>query len=156
MIMIMSCCVLSVYQIIFSLKYMPGDIFYNTYAFAFSGFFGSITGSPLLACVGLKRLFLIGFVMGSVGSLLMTFYSQAGNLTAAFLLLTTFGYAFSFLGCYMGIALVFPTVLKSSAMGFVNFFARLAGVFAPVVAEVRPPINLIILVASSVVGGVLS
>ena len=134
---------------------MPGDIFYNTYAFSFAGLVGSLLGAPLLSGIGLKKLFLLGFTMGSIGSLLLTFFGT-GNLAAVFILLTIFGYAFSFLGCYMGIALLFPTVLKSSAMGYVNFFARLAGVFAPVVAEVRPPINLIILIASSVIAGILS
>ena len=134
---------------------MPGDIFYNTYAFSFAGLVGSLLGAPLLSGIGLKKLFLLGFTMGSVGSLLLTFYGT-GNLAAVFILVTIFGYAFSFLACYMGIALLFPTVLKSSAMGYVNFFARLAGVFAPVVAEVRPPINLIILISSSVIAGVLS
>ena len=134
---------------------MPGDIFYNTYAFSFAGLVGSLLGAPLLSGIGLKKLFLLGFTMGSIGSLLLTLFGT-GNLAAVFILLTIFGYAFSFLGCYMGIALLLPTVLKSSAMGYVNFFARLAGVFAPVVAEVRPPINLIILIASSVIAGVLS
>ena len=155
-VLITSFCVLSVYQIVFSLKYMPGDIFYNTYAFSFAGLVGSLSGGSVLGCVGLKKLFLIGFSMASIGSFLLIFYSDAGNLTAVFLLLMTFGYAFSFLGCYMGVALLFPTVLKSSTMGIVNFFARMAGIFAPVVAEVRPPINLIVLVAATVSGGILS
>ena len=117
---------------------------------------GSIFGGTVLSYLGLKKLFLFGFALASVGSLLLTIFSQMGNITALLLFLTIFGFAMGFLGCYMNIVLLFPTVLKTSTMGLVNFFARLAGVFAPVVAELEEPINLIILVASAVFAGLFS
>ena len=98
---------------------------------------GSIAGGTILSCIGLKKLFLFGFILASIGSLLLTLLSRAGDITAILLFLTIFGFAMGFLGCYMSVVLLFPTVLKSSTMGFINFFARLAGIFAPIVAELE-------------------
>ena len=131
---------LSVYQLQFFLKYLQGDIYYNTYAYAIAGMVGSIGGGSVLACLGLRKLFLYGFILASIGSLLLSIFSQSegkDNLTAAMLFVTIFGFAMGFLGCYMSSVLLFPTVLKSSAMGFYNFFARIGGIIAPFVAELE-------------------
>jgi len=40
---------------------------------------------------------------------------------------------------------VFPTLFKSSAMGFSNFFARLFTTIAPQVAEMPNPLPMIVL-----------
>ena len=72
------------------------------------------------------------------------------HITAILLFATIFGFAMGFLGCYMSGVLLFPTVLKTSSMGFCNVFARIGGIIAPFVAELEQPINLIILIASAV------
>ena len=46
---------------------------------------------------------------------------------------------------YLAIVLLYPTVLVSTAMGVCNLLARISTISAPLVAEVRAPINLIIL-----------
>lgn len=46
---------------------------------------------------------------------------------------------------YLSTVLLFPTILVSTAMGVLNLFARIATIMAPVVAEVKSPIDLVIL-----------
>ena len=66
---------LSVYQLQFFLKYLQGDIFYNTYAYSVAGMVGSIGGGSVLACLGLRKLFLAGFILASIGSLFLSIFS---------------------------------------------------------------------------------
>ena len=45
----------------------------------------------------------------------------------------------------MGIVLLYPTILASTAMGICNLLARVATIMSPMVTEVKSPINLLIL-----------
>lgn len=120
---------------------------------------GSIGGGTILSLLGLKKLFLFGFILASIGSILLTIFSQMDNMegmTAAMLFIVIFGFAMGYLGCYMSNVLLFPTILKTSSMGFCNFFARIGGILAPLVAELDQPINLVILVISAVLACIAS
>ena len=117
---------------------------------------GSLVGGAVLSLLGLKKLFLFGWTLASIGSILLTIFTNLGNITALLLFITIFGISFAFLGCYMSPVLLFPTILKSSSMGFCNFFGRLAGIFAPLVAELEQPINFIILIGTSIIAGIIS
>ena len=46
---------------------------------------------------------------------------------------------------YLGIVLLYPTILASTAMGICNLLARVATIMSPMVTEVKSPINLLIL-----------
>ena len=63
------------------------------------------------------------------------------------LLIAKFGFSQAFVASYLSVVLLYPTVLASTAMGFCNFFARVASILAPLVAEVKAPVNLLIMLA---------
>ena len=92
-------------------------------------------------------MYLVAFGLAAIGGILMILFAEYGALTPYLVFLSKFGYSMGFLGVYFNIILLFPIILKSSAMGFCNIFGRLAGIFAPFIAELVPPINLLILLA---------
>ena len=72
-------------------------------------------------------------------------FSHSDDWIPIMLLITRFGVAQAFCLAYLAVILLFPTILNATALGICNLAARIATIMAPVVAEVRLPINLLIL-----------
>ena len=49
------------------------------------------------------------------------------------------------MAAYLSVVLLYPTILASTAMGVCNLLARVATILAPAAAELKSPINLLIL-----------
>ena len=77
-------------------------------------------------------------------------------MTPYLVFVTKFGQSMGFVGVYFNIVLLFPTILKSSSMGFCNLLGRIAGICAPLIAELPPPTNLIILLIGTIIAMVAS
>lgn len=132
------------------LKYLAGNLFMNSYTTALGEIVGKLSGGFVIYTIGLKRMYLVAFGLAILGSILMIAFAEYGALTPYCVFLSKFGYSMGFLGVYFNIILLFPTILKSSSMGFCNVLGRIAGVFAPFIAELVPPVNLLILLAMTV------
>ena len=144
------------YAINLLLKYLAGNIFLNSYTTAAGEIVGKAAGGFVIVCIGLKRMYLVSFSLAILGCIGMIVFAEYGSLTPYCVFISKLGYCMSFLGVYYNIILLFPTILKSSSMGFCNFFGRVAGIFAPVIAELVPPVNLLILLAGTAVTLILS
>ena len=101
-------------------------------------------------------MFIIAFSLGSVGALLLSIFYQNGNIMPVLLMFTRFGISQAFVASYLSIILLFPTKLTATTMGICNVIARVAAIIAPFIAEVKPPINLIILLALLIAATLLS
>ena len=98
----------------------------------------------------------MAFGLGISGLLLMLVFINFGEMTPYLVFVTKLGYSMGFVGVYFNIVLLFPTILKSSSMGFCNFLGRIAGICAPLIAELPPPTNLIILLVVTVIALIAS
>ena len=144
------------YLITFFLKYIPGNIFVNTSisslseiaAYIFSGFF--------MKLMGLKISYIVAWVIGATGGLLMTIFSHDDSLMGVFVLLSKFGVSFAFNNSYLGTPRMFPVSLCGTAFGLCNVVARFSTVLSPIVAEFTYPVPMLIFSVLCIAAGVLT
>jgi len=73
-----------------------------------------------------------------------------------FVTLAKFGISSAFVIVYVATVDVFPTLFCATAIGFCNFFARVATILAPLIAEKQPPLPMLIFTSMTAVGSVLA
>jgi hypothetical protein len=56
------------------MKYLGGNIFANVYLNAVGEIMGKLLTGPILACFGLKRLFLIALSLAIISSVLLIYF----------------------------------------------------------------------------------
>ena len=145
------------YLINFKLKYIKGDIFVNTFVSATSELPAIILGGILYQKVGLRFTLCLCFSIAIAGSICLLIFSDAReDLIPIFILLAKAGVSGTFNLCYLANAQIFPAIFAGTAFGFCNIGAKLATILAPLIAEVDPPVPMIIFTISASVAGVLS
>ena len=144
------------FMVNFLLKYLAGNIYTNSYTTGCGEIVGKLTAGYMIYRFGLKKLYLVAFGLGIAGLLLMLAFINFGAMTPYLVFVTKFGYSMGFVGVYFNIVLLFPTILKSSSMGFCNLLGRIAGMCAPIIAELPPPINLIIWLVATIIALIAS
>jgi len=149
-------CSFGFYMLTFVLKYLNGSIFVNAYASSFAEIIGKLSTIFFLQYTSLKRVFLISFSLATVGTFLLILFSDNDLWIPVILLIAKFGFSQAFVAAYLSIVLLYPTVLASTAMGVCNLLARVATIMAPIVAEVKAPLNLVILLAIAVLALLVS
>ena len=58
-----------------NLKYLGGNIFLNSYVNGISEIIAKLSTVPVLACLGLKRLFFWSFTIATISALLLAIYA---------------------------------------------------------------------------------
>jgi hypothetical protein len=58
--------------------------------------------------------------------------------------------------CYFANSFLFPAIFAGSAFGFCTVGAKLISILAPLMAELSPPLPMIILIGLASLGAVLS
>jgi len=127
------------YLIGFELKYLPGDIFTNTYASAISDCVATVVAAPIFNKCGIKWSLVMSFGSSAVGSFIICVYgwTAGGTWTLPILVIVTkFGISAAFNVVYLGNGVLFPTLFAATSMGICNIFARIATIGAPFVAEI--------------------
>ena len=141
-------CSFGFYMLAFVLKYLNGSIFVNAYVSSFAEIAGKTSTMPILRCgASLKRVFFVSFGLSLLGVLLLIALRSNDTWIPFMLLIAKFGLSQAFVVSYLGIVLLYPTILASTAMGICNLIARVATIMSPMVTEVRSPLNLLILLA---------
>lgn len=140
------------YEQHFILKYLGGDIFINSYTQASAELISKLSVGPLILQLGLRRLFLMAFGIGTVGALLLCF----GNNVTIAVFIAKFGFCQAWPTNFLSIPLLFPTSLNATSMSICNGFAIIMTVLSPIVAEIDPPIPMILLTISATVAMCLS
>ena len=132
------------------IKYMPGNIYQNTYALSIAEISGNLLGCYLLKCLGLKRTFLVGFCTSLAGGLLIQMAGTSQlKLVPTFVLLAKLGVSINLNMIFTSTPMLFPTLFVGTAFGITNFTSRLFTVLSPLVAEMPQPIPMIVFCSST-------
>jgi len=141
MVLIWATVAFAYFLIAFELKYLKGNLYMNALVACVAEIIGKLSASPVLVKMGIKPLYFLAFGLASLGALFLTIFPnpEIAAWTSAFILVTRFGASMAMVGAYLGIILLFPTQVVSTAMGICNFFGRLIAMLAPIITEVPPP-----------------
>mmetsp|Transcript_6148 Transcript_6148/g.9878 ORF Transcript_6148/g.9878 Transcript_6148/m.9878 type:complete len:156 (+) Transcript_6148:1800-2267(+) len=88
----------------------------------------------------------LSFLLSTVGGLTLIFIGKNELLIMTFMLLTRFGINICFTLCYIINAEYFPSIVCSGIFGICNIFSRISTVFSPLIAEIHPPVPMIIFI----------
>lgn len=126
------------------IKYLGGDIYRNAYVSSFAEIFAKLSCAYILVKCNLKPLLVAAFTISFVGALLLILLSEPSeNVIAVFVMMVKFGMSMGFVGLYLGLVLLFPTTMVSTAMGVCNVIGRCGAIMAPLVAELAEPVPMI-------------
>lgn len=129
----------------FQLKYLPGNIYTNSFASAFAEIFGIFAGGVIYKKKGIKAAFCFLYLSSVVGGFLIMFFGSSHlSLMPIFVIFARIGSSGAFNIVYIANQDVFPTLFKGSAMGFCNFFSRMFCTLAPQIAERANPLPMIV------------
>lgn len=132
------------YLIFFAMKYLSGSIYVNTTASAISENSAYVVSGILLNKIGIKACYVCALIIAIIGGFLLTVYSDAGALEAVFVFIARFGICWSFNNCYLSTPLLFPSHLRVRTFGIVHLLASFVTVLAPLIAEIHPPIPMLL------------
>lgn len=144
------------YLITFFMKYIPGNIFVNTSVSCASEITANFISGLIVKGVGIKRAFVVSYVVAALGGLLLTFMFNEEKIMPVFVLLSKFGIACAFNTAYLTTPMVFPVILTSTAFGICNVVARLATVASPMIAELNFPTPTLAFSAFAILGIICS
>lgn len=146
-------CSFSYYMIIFYLKYLPGDIYSNTFSSSGTDMASVLFGGALYKRLGIKKTYSVLLSFSVVGGILIVLFGTNNEgWMPLFVIITKIGIAGCFVCVYICMVDVFPTLFLASAFGICNFLARILTIVAPQVAELEPPTPMIILTCLCALG----
>jgi MFS family permease len=147
------------YLLNFLVKYMPGDIYFNSVVSGLSAVAMLIEGK-LQDWLGIKGGMILSFFVTVLATVFLCFFDAGTDqvlLYALVLLLAKSGASLSFGFAYAIHIELFPSHFLISSYGICNFFCRGLTIFAPIVAEVPNPwVPLLFLNGSAIAGFVAS
>lgn len=133
------------YMISLYMKYLPGNIFINTIASGSAEFIAYGLGGILYTKLGIKKSYSLLYAISSLGGILIIILgTDSVTWMPVFVMISKFGIAGCFTICYISNSHVFPTLFCSTAMGINNFFSRFLTCFSAEIAELQPPIPMVL------------
>jgi len=129
------CSVFVYYLIIFYLRFMPGDLYWNS---SVSGL--CILVLPIVACTvdmtGEIPLLLYAFIVSTIASIVLFFVPPASVLTFSIVLLfARAGNMVNFMLVYTVHPMFFPTYFLAESYGITNLASRAFAILAPLAVE---------------------
>merc|ERR1711957_932325 len=104
-----------------------------------------VTGGLIYKYLGLRVSLPLFFLISGLGGIAINLFGYEATEEWVFpllVLVAKFGIAALFNIIYVAHAQIFPTLFAATAMGMCNFMARVATIFAPLVAEVESHIAM--------------
>eukprot|EP00347_Sterkiella_histriomuscorum_P021166 403334998 len=133
------------YMVGFYIKYIPGDIFQNVMISSLSESIACLISGFLALLLGTKNTLIMCFLIGGTFGLALAFVDPHYETTILLcLLLTKFGVSSSLSLCFLVTSEYFPIIYSATVFGACNIFARVISIFAPLIAEINPPLPMII------------
>ena len=126
----------------FLVKYMPGDIYFNSVTSGLSAFAMLGEGKIEKLFGSVKQGMIASFVLCLVSVIFLSFFDPATDqvlLFAFVLLMAKSGASLAFGFAYAIHIELFPAHFLISSYGICNFFCRGVTIFAPLIAEVENP-----------------
>ena len=145
------------YLLNFQTKHIQGNIFLNTFSSSISEILSTILSGLMYKRLGVKTTFVFWFTNAFLGGLCyVIFGSSYESLIPVFLLFAKGGVTGTFTISYLANAQIFPAIIAGTAFGICNFGAKTATILSPMVAEVDPPVPMILFCVTTCLGGLLS
>ena len=132
------------YIIGFYVKYLPGDAFMNIIVTSVADAISSIVAGSISTAIGAKNTLFMSFSLATIGAIALMFSGDEKYLIVCFVMITRFGINSAFTLCYIITADYFPAIVTSRVFGICNVFSRFATILSPMIAELEPPIPMII------------
>ena len=144
------------YLLTFYLKYIPGSIYVNACLACVADIVGHMISGYIAKVFGVKPAFLIAYIMGTIGGIMLVIFFNAEEvLIAVFVLFARCGVAFAFNMVYYATPQMFPTEICSTAFGICNVFARFLTILSPLIAELPDPVPMTIFTVVCIVSALL-
>ena len=142
-VLLWSMCSFNFYMLTFFMKYFPGNIFENSLCFAFSDLIAFTLSGLVIRYTTVVRGYKLVFLISSTGGVLYMLFSNVPALIPVFLCLSRMGVTMAFNMGYISVPRLFPIKFQSTVYAIVNLFAHIIACFAPLVAEIAPPVPFI-------------
>ncbi len=136
----------SLYLVNYSIKNLPGDFFLNNLISGISDVPVAILGGYLYHKFGLRIVLFSFFLIALFGGILLIIFSESNKSLVPYMIaFAKGGVKVTFDICYLGNSFLFPAIFAGTAFGFCNAGAKISTIFSPLLAEVEPPIPMIVL-----------
>lgn len=126
------CCWFMFFLIKFQLKYLPGNIYNNFIADGVAQLIAIVLAGIMYKKTGLRISFSVLLLVSLCGGFfILIFGHEATNLMPLFVGICKFGVSGTFVLLYVSTVDVFPTMFTATALGFMNFAARIFTILDP-------------------------
>ena len=143
------------YMLNFEMKYIKGNVYVNNMASGISELVSLTMPFCFLEKFGIKLFLLMSLMATIVGGVFMIFLTEYSWAIAFWVLVAKAGASISMNVCQLFPSIVFPSHLRARAYGVVELFARLVLIGAPLVAELKEPLPMVVFASSSAVSFLL-
>jgi MFS family permease len=122
----------SYYLVIYTMKYLNGDVYMNLIGGAVADVISCYMASCIIEKAGIKNTLIIGFLTGMTGMSGLLFYSGSNEtLIVIMVSIAVFGNAVSQTSCYTANQSIFDIKIVAASYNVCNFTARIATIIAP-------------------------
>lgn len=133
------------YLLNYSIKNIPGNFFLNNLISGFSDVPVAILGGYLYHKFGLRIVLFLFFMISLCGGIAIIIFGESDqNVVPIMIAFAKGGVKVTFDVCYLGNSFLFPALYAGTVFGICNAGAKISTILSPMVAEVGPPIPLII------------
>jgi hypothetical protein len=133
------------YLLNFQMKNIKGNIFLNTFSSSLSELPSIIISGIMYKKLGIKFTLVFWFSVSLCGGIPLLFFGNNHvDLIPIFVLFSKARVTATFNMCYLANAQIFPAIFAGTAFGICNIGAKLTTILAPLIAEVNPPLPMIL------------
>ena len=127
------------YLIEYQLRFIKGEMYYNTLTSSSSEIVAYIISGYLMEKLGLKVSFVLAYIISLAGMFSLLFYSGDDKfMFSLFVMGSKFGLCLSYNLAFLANYGLFPVSIQSTAMGICNIFAKLFTILTPYISELKP------------------
>lgn len=127
----------------FYIKYIPGSMFVNVIITCIADAISSIFAGLIAMRYGTQATLFWSFALAAVSGVPLMLSTEPFAIMAS-MMTTKFGINICFTLCYIINAEYFPAVVCSRIFGICNIFSRVSTIMSPLIAEVTPPIPMVV------------
>jgi len=139
------------------IKYLPGNIFENALTTNLADIPIVVLTGVIYQKLGIKISLCLAFSAAALGGLCILLFSSASpDLVPYMLLFSKGGVKLTFLVCFFANSQIFPAIFAGTAFGICNAGAKIATIASPYMAEVDPPVPMIVFSILAFAGAALS
>jgi hypothetical protein len=140
----------NLYMIGFYMKYVSDNLFVSTLISCLGDLPLSVAGGFTYHHLGPRKAMAIFLSVAIFGGISLSTWATADTgvataIISILVLLTRSGIKATFDSCYLANSTIFPAIFAGTAFGFCNLGAKIVTIFSAPMAELQPPVPMIIL-----------